>query len=195
MLRVPVHNIRPGMILARPIPLPHDPYRYLLQRDREIPMDLVPRLQQLRVMEVWVRHRDLEFLEDLVDEELGERQREVYVHVRQNFEAIMRGTTSELDMVHFETSIGDLFTSLKTSSGSHILLQKLDAFDNYLMSHSVNTCYLALLLGMKLERYLIDEGCNEGQGYYYSKPIPAAELTALLSQSLRFERRLNSEHL
>ena len=45
------------------------------------------------------------------------------------------------------------------------------------------------------ERYLIDEGCNEGQGYYYSKPIPAVELTALLSQSLRFERRLNSEHL
>ena len=36
-------------------------------------------------------------------------------------------------------------------------MQKLDAFDNYLMSHSTNVCYLALLLGMKLERYLIDE--------------------------------------
>jgi hypothetical protein len=32
------------MILARPIPLPHDPRRYLLQRDREIPIDMVPRL-------------------------------------------------------------------------------------------------------------------------------------------------------
>ncbi|HAB62899.1 MAG TPA: GGDEF-domain containing protein, partial [Pseudomonas sp.] len=45
------------------------------------------------------------------------------------------------------------------------------------------------------ERYLIDEGCNEGQGYYYSKPVAAPELTALLEQSLRFEHRLNSEHL
>nr|WP_085990184.1 bifunctional diguanylate cyclase/phosphodiesterase [Stutzerimonas stutzeri] len=45
------------------------------------------------------------------------------------------------------------------------------------------------------ERYLIDEGCNEGQGYYYSKPVAAPELTALLKQSLRSERRLNSEHL
>ncbi|WP_417781526.1 putative bifunctional diguanylate cyclase/phosphodiesterase [Stutzerimonas xanthomarina] len=45
------------------------------------------------------------------------------------------------------------------------------------------------------ERYLIDEGCNEGQGYYYSKPVSAPELTALLKQSLRSERRLNSEHL
>ena len=45
------------------------------------------------------------------------------------------------------------------------------------------------------ERYLIDEGCNEGQGYYYSKPVAAPELTALLRQSLRFERRLDSERL
>ena len=45
------------------------------------------------------------------------------------------------------------------------------------------------------ERYLIDEGCNEGQGYYYSKPLPAAEVTSLLRQSLRFEHSLNSEPL
>jgi HD-GYP domain-containing protein (c-di-GMP phosphodiesterase class II) len=37
------------------------------------------------------------------------------------------------------------------------MLQKLDAFDNYLMSHAANVCYLSLLLGLKLERYLIAE--------------------------------------
>ena len=157
MLRVPVHKITPGMVLARPIPLPHDPYRYLLQRDREIPIDLVPRLKKLGILEVWVRHRDLEFLEYVIDEGLGDRQREVYMHVRRNFETIMRDSTAELDVVHFQESVGELFTFLKASSGSDILLQKLDAFDNYLMSHSTNMCYLALLLGMKLERYLIDQ--------------------------------------
>ncbi len=30
MLRVPIHNIQPKMILARPIPLPSDPQRFLL---------------------------------------------------------------------------------------------------------------------------------------------------------------------
>lgn len=45
------------------------------------------------------------------------------------------------------------------------------------------------------ERYLIEEGCNEGQGYYYSKPVLAAELTGLLKQSLRFASRFNSEPL
>jgi HD-GYP domain-containing protein (c-di-GMP phosphodiesterase class II) len=157
MLRVPVHKIEPGMILARPVALPSDSRRYLLQRDMEIPMDIVPRLKDLGVLEVWVRHRDLEFLEDIIDEGLGEQQREVYLHVRQNFESIMSGAAIELDITQFISSISGLFGYLKGNSGSNVLLQKLDAFDNYLMSHSTNVCYLALLLGMKLERYLIDQ--------------------------------------
>ncbi len=157
MLRVPIHKIQPGMILARPIPLANDPHRFLLQRDREIPLDMVPRLRELGVFEVWIRYRDLEFLEDVIDEELGERQREVYHHVRRNFEEIMKGTSVEIDLVHFQSSVAGLFGYLKESPTGNVFLQKLDAFDNYLMSHSTNVCYLSLLLGMRLERYLIQE--------------------------------------
>jgi HD-GYP domain-containing protein (c-di-GMP phosphodiesterase class II) len=99
----------------------------------------------------------LEFLEEIIDEGLSEHQRQVYSRVRRNFEAIIRDTSVELDVVGFEKSIIELFGFLKGSSGSQVLLQKLDAFDNYLMSHSTNVCYLSLLLGMKLERYLIAE--------------------------------------
>lgn len=157
MLRVPLHKIEAGMILARPIPVPNQPNRYLLQRDREIPLDLVPRLAQLGILEVWVRNRDLEFLEDVIDEELGERQRHVYQNVRRCFEAMLQGAWGGLDARQFQDSIRELFEFLKKSPGSNILLQKLDAFDNYLISHSTNVCYLAMLVGMRLERYLIDE--------------------------------------
>jgi diguanylate cyclase (GGDEF)-like protein len=37
------------------------------------------------------------------------------------------------------------------------------------------------------EAYIIAQGCNEGQGYFYSKPLPARELTLFLKQA----RRLN----
>ncbi|MFO2462658.1 EAL domain-containing protein [Pseudomonas sp. 15FMM2] len=35
------------------------------------------------------------------------------------------------------------------------------------------------------EAYVIAEGCHEGQGYHYSKPLPARELVAYLKQSER----------
>lgn len=145
------------MVLARPIVSPPEPRRFLLQRDLTIPMDLVPRLIELGVREVWIRYRPLEFLEELIDEGLDEHQREVYAHVRQNFERVMNGASLNMDASHFQSSISSLFDYLKASSAGSVLLQKLDAYDNYLMSHSTNVCYLALLLGMKLDWYLIEE--------------------------------------
>jgi HD-GYP domain-containing protein (c-di-GMP phosphodiesterase class II) len=157
MLRVPVERLEPGMVLARPVPLPNDPRRYLLQRDREVPPDLASRLAQLGIYEVWVRCRNLEFLEAIIDEGLGERQRDVYAHVRRSFEAVMSGHAAEFDIHRFQAAISDLFDYLKASHAGSLMLEKLDAFDNYLMSHAANVCYLSLLLGLKLERYLIAE--------------------------------------
>jgi c-di-GMP phosphodiesterase len=35
------------------------------------------------------------------------------------------------------------------------------------------------------EAYIISEGCHEGQGYFYSKPLPTRELSAYLKQAQR----------
>lgn len=45
------------------------------------------------------------------------------------------------------------------------------------------------------EAYLIAEGCEEGQGYYYSKPLQAREMTALLEQSRHVGQAVNSAPL
>ncbi|MFP6847399.1 MAG: EAL domain-containing protein [Pseudomonas sp.] len=41
------------------------------------------------------------------------------------------------------------------------------------------------------EAYIIAQGCNEGQGYLYSKPLPARELTAYLKQTKRLNNTAN----
>ncbi len=155
MLRVPVHKLEPTMVLARPIQAPDQPGQILLPRDQPVPPDLAVRLEKLGVREVWVRNRDLEFLEEVFDDELGERQRAVYAQVRRNFERVMAGTTVELELEAFTTSIADLFSHAQASSCGIVLLEKLGAFDNYLMTHSTNVCYLALLVALRLEDYFV----------------------------------------
>ncbi|TIH09711.1 putative bifunctional diguanylate cyclase/phosphodiesterase [Pseudomonas leptonychotis] len=41
------------------------------------------------------------------------------------------------------------------------------------------------------EAYIIAQGCNEGQGYLYSKPLPARELTTYLKQARRLNNAAN----
>ena len=38
---------------------------------------------------------------------------------------------------------------------------------------------------LEQETYVINEGCHEGQGYLYSKPLPARELSVFLKQGQR----------
>ncbi len=41
------------------------------------------------------------------------------------------------------------------------------------------------------EAYIIAQGCHEGQGYFYSKPLPARELTLYLKQARRLSVAVN----
>ena len=158
MLRVRVEDLRPNMRLARPIPVPSHPTRYLLQRDVVVNEDMRRRLADIGVHEVWVRCEELEFLETVVDAELGERQRELYANIRRNFERFMHFADARLDFNSFQSSLSNLFSYLKSKGRVGIrFLDRVQVFDDYLLTHSTNVGYLAILLGMKLDWYLIDQ--------------------------------------
>jgi HD-GYP domain-containing protein (c-di-GMP phosphodiesterase class II) len=158
MLRVRVEQIRPNMRLARPVPLPSNPARYLLQRDVALTDDMRRRLLEIGVQEVWIRCEELQFLEGLIDPELGERQRELYGNIRRNFERFMHFTDARLDFNAFKGSLTNLFSYLRNQGGVGIrFLDKVQIFDDYLLTHSTNVAYLSMLLGMKLDWYLIDQ--------------------------------------
>jgi HD-GYP domain-containing protein (c-di-GMP phosphodiesterase class II) len=161
MLRVPVDRLEPDMVLARPVPLPSSAERNLLPRHIALTDGDIASLRVHGITEVWIRHRSLEHLEERIDEEVSARQREVYANVRRRFEALMSGTATQLELGHFESSVAELFTCVRNSPSGTVLLTKLDSFDDYLLSHSANVCYLALLLGMKLEDHILRQQGTE----------------------------------
>jgi HD-GYP domain-containing protein (c-di-GMP phosphodiesterase class II) len=160
MLRVRVEDLKPNMRLARPVPLPDQPTRYLIQRDVVVSDAMRRRLMEIGVAEVWIRCDELAFIEDLIDEELGERQREIYANVRRNFERFMRFADAKLDFESFHASMSNLFDYLRKSDTGIRFLDKVQVFDDYLLTHSTNVGYLAMLLGMKLDWYLIQQRPN-----------------------------------
>jgi HD-GYP domain-containing protein (c-di-GMP phosphodiesterase class II) len=157
MLRVPVNNIQAGMVLARPLSLPLQGKPLHLPRGKPIPDDLIPRLGALGVKEVWIRHPKLEFLEGMFDEELAECQRGLCNQVKRSFEQIMRGALPAMELGQFRSSLQDLFSYLKNHPRDLHLLQKVSDYDSYLVRHSANVCYLAVVLGFHLRRYMARE--------------------------------------
>lgn len=160
MLRVRVSDLKSGMFLARPVPVPNRPTTYLLQRNMELRDRDIQRLMDLGIGEVWVRCDELAFLEEMIDGELQERQRELYCTIRSNFERVMRFADAQLDFNAFQTTVKNLFEYLQNHSTGLLFLDKVQIFDDYLMSHSANVCYLSMLLGMKLDWYLVEERRN-----------------------------------
>src|SRR5690606_2977605 len=43
------------------------------------------------------------------------------------------------------------------------------------------------------EAYLIAQGCDEGQGYFYSRPLPASALSEVLQQDLHHKAAVSPE--
>jgi HD-GYP domain-containing protein (c-di-GMP phosphodiesterase class II) len=157
MLRVPVDQIQAGMVLARPIRSADRPHRPLLPRNAEVPVGAVAQLRRLGVREVWIRSRNLEFLDQAFDHELEERRRQLFARVRANFEAMLRHAEFEIDLDAYQSSILGLFEHLRERPMGVSLLESLHDFDDYLMSHSTNVGYLSLLAGIRLADYIRDE--------------------------------------
>jgi HD-GYP domain-containing protein (c-di-GMP phosphodiesterase class II) len=157
MLRVPVDQIQSGMVLARPIASVDRPHCPLLPRNAEVPADAVAHLRKLGVQEVWIRSRNLDFLEQLFDQELEERRRRLFLRVRTNFEAMLRHAEFEIDLNAYQASILGLFEFLRERPVGGSLLESLYSFDDYLMGHSTNVGYLSLLAGIRLADYVRTE--------------------------------------
>jgi hypothetical protein len=73
------------------------------------------------------------------------------------------------------------------------IARRAEAFDVPVVYHGrsaqkdVDYRFYPDLVAMARDVDIIAQGCNEGQGYLYSKPLPARELTGYLKQA----RRLN----
>lgn len=155
MLRVPLIYAKPEMTLALPVADPSMDDRYLLHAGFKLDGRAISRLGDFNVHEIWVRYPPLQKITKRIDQELIEKRANITKQIGQAFETVQPNTASRLDYDDYCRAIASLMESVIGNPSAAILLDELGDEDQTLLKHCSTVSYLSLLIGLKLDSYLV----------------------------------------
>lgn len=172
MLRVELRNAKPGMTLALPVSHPLRPGKTLLKVEYRLTGETIARMAGLGVRHLWVRYPSLAFLERFVDPQIVADQGRVLTQITDAFNAAQQSASAKLPFDRYVKTINNLIEHLVRNPQAAVFLGDLADAGDDLMRHSSTVTYLSLLLGLKLEGYLVRQR-------KHIEPARAAEVTNL----------------
>lgn len=157
MLRVPIREARPGMRLAAVVDHPRRPGTFLLKPGVVLGEYEIGRLQEIECEEVWIEYPGLEFVREFVCPEVFQERSRVAGQVGSAFRAVLRGSKARMEWPAYRDAIGGLLERLTASRASQVFVQHASRQDPPMLAHAVNVCHLSLLMGLRLDFYLVQE--------------------------------------
>jgi HD-GYP domain-containing protein (c-di-GMP phosphodiesterase class II) len=157
MIRVPRVKLREGMVLAQPVRHPERPSHMLLNTGYTLQATMIFKLEQFDVPEVWIEFPGTEYLEDQVNPEISRLQHETCAALQQGIESLGSGVAFVMDYDALHETIRDLINEIVMSNNALQLMQELNCSDKCMLQHSVNVMLMSVLLGLRLDGYMIQQ--------------------------------------
>jgi len=173
VLRVDLCDAQPGMMLALPVRHPRDLNNVLLKVGYPLNEKTISRLDELGVNNVWVQYPSLEVLTKFFNEEIINSQIRVVTQITTAFAGLQTQVNAKVPYHDYRKSIRTLIHQLVRNPRAAMFLGDIaETKRNGLISHSSAVTYLSLLMGLKLEGYLVRQRRRV-------HPIHAKEVTAM----------------
>jgi HD-GYP domain-containing protein (c-di-GMP phosphodiesterase class II) len=157
MLRVTLAQARPGMKLALPLHHPRHHDVVLLRAGVMLDSYSVPRLAELFVPEVWIAHPGTEDLVRFVDPRILASYRELTTTVGMAIDTAMVQSTVQLEFGDYKRAVMSVLARLMENPQAALMVSDLVGGDRPFVRHCGNVSVLSLLMGLKLEFYLVRE--------------------------------------
>lgn len=157
MLRVPIADARPGMRLAAVIDHPRRPGTFLLRPGVVLDEHAIVRLREIECDAVWIEYPGLEFVREHVCPEVFRCRGVLAEQVGSAFRAVLRGSRAPLDWPAYRDAVGGLLSRITSSPAARTFVQQTSRQDPPMLAHAVNVCHLSLLMGLRLDFYLVHE--------------------------------------
>lgn len=155
-------NARPGMVLALPVHHPLKPGHLLLKPGAELDPASLDKLRQLRVTTLWIRYPALDYLARYLSPTISAAQARLAGALAEGFDRAAAGAHASLDFADYSVAVGSLLKELIDRPEACVLLEGLITPERPLLAHSTTVCFLSLLMGLKLDAYLLVERAAAG---------------------------------
>ncbi|TVQ60946.1 MAG: HD domain-containing protein [Phycisphaerales bacterium] len=157
MLRVSMVQARPGMVLAMAIYHPKRHGTLLLKAGVELDARTIMRLREIRCPELWIRYPKLDFIADIVNPEVFKARAEITAQIAEAFDEITRHSAAVLDYAAYRRAIVGLLDKLTDHPKAALFVSEMVDLDQPALRHASNVCFLCLLMGIRLDFYLVRE--------------------------------------
>lgn len=178
MLRVPLIQARPGMQLATPVLHPDRPDTMLLRAGFTLDERSIERLRSMFLPEIWVEYPDLRFIEKFISPKIAQQRGATNRMLTQVFERLSENSDAKLDYSAYRNTVRDFAQSLIDEPDAALYIQAMSEGNRPLLRHSTDTTFLCLLMGLKLDAYLISQ--RKRMAAHRAKEVVSLGVGALL---------------
>jgi HD-GYP domain-containing protein (c-di-GMP phosphodiesterase class II) len=157
MLRVGMHEAKPGMVLAMPVYNPRRHDTVLLATGVALEEQTIARLREIELGEVWIRYPGMDFVAEYINPSVFEAQAQLTARISEVFDALTSGAHARLDYPAYRGAISSLLDKLLAVPKAALFVQEMADVGQPSLRHASNVCFLSILMGIKLEDYLVSQ--------------------------------------
>jgi hypothetical protein len=158
VLILPIEESEPGMRLAMPVTHPDNPQQELLRKGYALDAAVLERLRELDVRWVYVDYPGLEDLDAYLAASLSPERQALYGQLKTSMGAFQRAASPSIDYWDYHAATRAFLTTLLSNGPHPIYLDQLSrGLGAGAVDHGMAVAHLALVMGLKLQSYLIHE--------------------------------------
>ncbi len=155
MLRVRLRHAEPGMVIAETVRHPRHPGVLLLKPGARLDAPAIARLRELLVPEIWIRYPALAGLRRFHDPAVSRARDEAARRIAGALDALIADRHARLDYLGFRDVAAGLLAAVSASPLAALFISEQAAMGSAAARHAAVTCYLSILLGLRLDAYVV----------------------------------------
>jgi len=157
VLILPIDQAKAGMKLAAPVAHPESPEQELLKRGYTLESSILGRLKDLHVDLLYVEYPGLDDLDKHLAANLSPARQIIYKQIKATIASAQTRTRPGVSYSDYTSSSREMITTLLSQGQHPIFMDQMSRLGSDAVGHATAVAHLSLLLGLRLERYLIEE--------------------------------------